>query len=42
MGIGITLVMLPILAVATIAVWTILLYATAGIIYLIRKSRKKQ
>ena len=42
MGIGIALVMLPILAVATIAVWTILLYATAGIIYLIRKSRKKQ
>lgn len=40
MGIGIALVMLPILAVATIAVWTILLYATAGIIYLIRKRRK--
>ncbi len=42
MGIGIALVMLPILAVASIAVWTILLYATAGIIYLIRKNRKKQ
>lgn len=40
MGIGIVLVMLPILAVATIAVWTIILYATAGIIYLIRKRRK--
>ena len=40
MGLGFALVMLPILAVATIAVWTILLYATAGIIYLIRKSRK--
>ena len=42
MWIGFELVMLPILAVAAIAVWTILLYATAGIIYLIRKSRKKQ
>ena len=40
MEIGIALVMLPILAVATIAVWTILLYATAGVIYLIRKRRK--
>lgn len=41
MGIGIALVMLPILAVATIAVWTIILYATAGVVYLIRKRVRK-
>ena len=41
MGLGFALITIPILAIASIAVWTIILYATAGVVYLIRKRVRK-
>lgn len=41
MGLGFALITIPILAVTSIAVWTIILYATAGVVYLIRKRRNR-